>query len=68
MKRASSRRANLNLTLEIVLGSASLVAFMSVDADMFKVCFPWKQKLPHISLIVHTPKKENSHAFTINSF
>lgn len=40
MKRASSRRANLNLTLEIVLGSASLVAFMSVDADMFKVCFP----------------------------
>ncbi|RVW29984.1 Trigger factor-like protein TIG, Chloroplastic [Vitis vinifera] len=37
MKRASSRRANLNLTLEIVLGSASLVAFMSVDADMFKV-------------------------------
>lgn len=40
MKRASSRCANLNLTLDIVLGSASLVAFMSVDADIFKVCFP----------------------------
>lgn len=40
MKRASSKLANLNLNLEIFLGSASLVAFTSLDADMFKVCFP----------------------------